>query len=209
MGTRDERIDAYVAKQADFARPILERVRKAYHRAHPDIVETMKWSMPHFELDGLVGHMAAFKAHVNLGFWRGAEIEDPTGLFSPRPRSRQSAAKVASLRETPTQAVLVKMIKQAIALNQADAGHAAADRNKVPAAKKKRVPPRVPSVLAEALAAHPQARATFDSFPPSAQRDYVEWITEAKREATRQKRLATTLEWLSEGKRRHWKYESC
>ena len=210
MGTRDTRIDAYIEKAAPFAQPILERVRAAYHKADPDIVETMKWSMPHFEHAGLVGGMAAFKAHVNLGFWRGAELEDPTGLFSPRPNSKQSSAKVATLKDTPTQAQLVKMIKQAVKLNEAGGGCATPASAKKKAKKKaKRAAPKMPPVLKAALAKHPKAKATFDGFPPSAKRDYIEWITEAKREATRDKRLTTTIEWLSEGKRRHWKYQDC
>ena len=195
----DPRIDAYIAKSAPFAQAILEKVRARVHAVLPDVEETMKWSMPAYTLDGKIIVMTpAFKAHAALNFWRGQEIGDG--------RSKADAmgqfGKLASVDELPSDAELDSLIREAAAL----AKTAPAPR------KPKHEPKPAPQLhpeFAAALAKAPQAQATLDAFPPSAQRDYFEWITEAKQDATRQKRIATAVEWLGEGKRRHWKYQNC
>jgi uncharacterized protein YdeI (YjbR/CyaY-like superfamily) len=197
--TRDPRVDAYIAKAQPLARPILEHVRERVHAVVPAIEEAIKWSMPAYMLDGkIVLITAAFKAHVALNFWRGQELRgasadaDAMGQFG----------KIASLDELPRDAELDQLIRQAAEL----ATSAPAPR------KVKHAPKPVPELhpeFAAALAKAPEAKAALDSFPPSAQRDYFEWIAEAKQDATRQKRIATAIEWLGEGKRRHWKYQNC
>jgi hypothetical protein len=203
MPTTDPRIDAYIAKAPEFARPILERVRKGFHKGCPKLVETIKWGSPHFEHEGLLGGMAAFKRHVSFHLWRGKDLEDPEGLFAGVGDTEMCAAKVGSVKETPTQAVLAGYVRRAARFNEA----LGASKGAKKAAR--RPAPKMPADLAAALKGNAKARATFEGFPPSAKRDYVEWITGAKREATRAKRLATTLEWLAEGKRRNWRYERC
>jgi len=197
--SRDPRIDAYIAKAQPFARPILERVRERVHAVLPETEETVKWSMPAYTLGGkIVLITAAFKAHAALNFWRGQELRgdasnaDAMGQFG----------KVASLDDLPPDAELDRLIREAAEL----AKHAPAPR------KAKHAPKPLPELHPEfgaALDRTPKAKATFDAFPPSCRREYLEWIGEAKQDATRQKRIATALEWLSEGKRRNWKYESC
>ncbi len=197
--TRDPRIDAYIAKAQPFARPILEHVRERVHAVVSGVEEAIKWSMPAYTIDGkIVLITAAFKAHVALNFWRGQELRgdsanaDAMGQFG----------KIASLDQLPRDAELDRLIRQA-----ADLAKAAPAPRKV-----KHAPKPVPELhpeFAAALAKAPQAKAALDSFPPSAQRDYFEWIVEAKQDATRQKRIATAIEWLGEGKRRHWKYQNC
>jgi uncharacterized protein YdeI (YjbR/CyaY-like superfamily) len=197
--TRDPRIDAYIAKAQPFARPILEHVRERVHAVVSGVEEAIKWSMPAYTIDGkIVLITAAFKAHVALNFWRGQELRgdsanaDAMGQFG----------KIASLDQLPRDAELDRLIRQA-----ADLAKAAPAPRKV-----KHAPKPVPELhpeFATALAKAPQAKAALDSFPPSAQRDYFEWIVEAKQDATRQKRIATAIEWLGEGKRRHWKYQNC
>jgi len=197
--SRDLRIDAYIAKAQPFARPILEHVRTRVHAVLPDVEEAIKWSMPAYTLGGkIVLITAAFKAHMALNFWRGQELRgdsanaDAMGQFG----------KIASLEELPLDAELDRMIGEAAEL----AKNAPAPR------KAKHTPKPAPELhreFAAALAKAPKAKAVLDDFPPSAQRDYFEWIAEAKQDATRQKRIATAVEWLSEGKRRHWKYENC
>ena len=196
--SRDPRIEAYIGKAQPFARPILEKVRERVHAVVPDIDEAMKWSMPAYTLGGkIVLITAAFKAHLALNFWRGQELrgeqanDDAMGQFG----------KIRSIGELPPDAELDRLIREAAEL----AKNAPAPR------KTKHAPKPVPELhpeFAAALEKSPEAKAALDGFPPSAQRDYFEWISEAKQDATRQKRIATAVEWLSEGKRRHWKYES-
>jgi uncharacterized protein YdeI (YjbR/CyaY-like superfamily) len=195
--SRDPRIDAYIAKAQPFARPILEKVRARVHAVLPQAEETVKWSMPAYTLSGkIVLITAAFKAHMALNFWRGQELRgdsanaDAMGQFG----------KIKSLDELPDDAELDRLIREAAEL----AKGAPAPR------KTKHAPKPAPELhpeFAAALAKAPKAKAALEGFPPSAQRDYFEWIAEAKQDATRQKRIATAVEWLGEGKRRHWQYQ--
>ena len=197
--SRDPRIDAYVAKAQPFSQPILEHVRTRVHAVLPDVEETVKWSMPAYTLGGkIVLITAAFKAHLALNFWRGQELRgdganaDAMGQFG----------KIKSLADLPPDKEFDRLIREAADL----AKSAPAPR------KTKHAPKPAPELhpeFAAALAKAPEAKAVLDSFPPSAQRDYVEWIADAKQDATRQKRIATAIEWLGEGKRRHWKYQNC
>ena len=197
--SRDPRIDAYIAKAQPFARPILEKLRERVHAVLPEAEETIKWSMPAYTLGGkIVLITAAFKAHTALNFWRGQELRgdsanaDAMGQFG----------KIASVDELPGDAELGRLIREA-----AELAKSAPAPRKVKHAPKP--PPQLHPEFAAALGKAPKAKAILDSFPPSAQRDYFEWIAEAKQDATRQKRIATAIGWLDEGKRRHWKYESC
>jgi uncharacterized protein YdeI (YjbR/CyaY-like superfamily) len=198
--TIDPRIDAYIARQADFARPILEHVRAAVHEACPGVEETMKWSMPTFVYGGgILCGMAAFKQHASFGYWKHALV---VGEGEPRD-GMGSYGKLTSVKELPPKKTLLAHIKRAMQLNL--------DNVKSPAQRKAapKPPPEAPADLVAALKKNAQARKAFEAFPPSAQRDYVEWIVEAKREETRAKRLAQAVEWMAEGKRRNWKYENC
>jgi uncharacterized protein YdeI (YjbR/CyaY-like superfamily) len=197
--SRDPRVDDYISRQADFARPILEHVRATVHSVCPQAEETLKWSMPAFLYKGkMLCSVAAFKAHAAFGFWRSSEVlgegaaEDAMGQFG----------KLKSVDDLPKPDVLCALIMKAMAV--IDAG---------PAAPKPKKPPKpelpTPDDLRAAMAKAPAAAATFDAFPPSCRREYVEWVTEAKRPETREKRIAQTVEWLAEGKRRNWKYENC
>jgi uncharacterized protein YdeI (YjbR/CyaY-like superfamily) len=197
--TRDPRIDAYVAKQADFARPILEHLRAAIHRACPEVEETLKWSMPHFQYrEQMMAGMAAFKAHATFGFWRGKEVLGETGAER---EAMGQFGRLTSLDDLPAPEVLDGLIRKAMALNEA---------GRKPKPKPAPKPPaETPDDLRQALDSNPAARSTFDEFPPSARRDYVDWVVEAKRPETRAKRIAQAVEWIAEGKRRNWKYEAC
>ena len=190
-------VDGYIAKAAPFAPPILEAIRKAYHRAHPEIVEVIKWGVPHFDYKGPLGNMAAFKQHVGYGFWKSKLMDDPHGILVAGERA-MGGMKVRGITELPSEKVLVSYIRQAIRLNEAGV--------KVARPKRDDAPVGVPEDLAAALSRSAAARTTFEAFPPGRRREYVEWIVEAKQEATRQKRLATAIEWLAEGKPRNWKY---
>ena len=195
MGERDPRIDGYIAKAAPFARPILEHLRELVHRGCPEVVETMKWSTPAFDYRGPLCSMAAFKARATFGFWRGALVVPSATSMAPM----SQFGRLTSLADLPPDQELLSLIRKAAALNEA--GVKAPPR---PARVKQ--PIAMPADLAAALKKNARARATFEGFSPSHRREYLAWITEAKGEATRRRRLATTIEWLSEGKPRNWKY---
>jgi uncharacterized protein YdeI (YjbR/CyaY-like superfamily) len=201
MGKRDARIDAYIEKAADFAKPILVHLRNVVHEACPDVEETMKWSFPHFQYKGMLCSMASFKEHCAFGFWKGSLIvEKGGGEFD---KAMGQFGRIATLSDLPSKEVLSGYIKEAMRLNESGI--------KSPARSKPRTPRDlvVPDDLANALAANNEARATFEKFSPSHKREYVDWITEAKTEATRTRRLATAIEWMEEGKPRNWKYMNC
>ncbi|HXH52133.1 MAG TPA: YdeI/OmpD-associated family protein [Sphingomicrobium sp.] len=197
--SRDPRIDAYIDRAQPFARPILAHVRERVHAACPQAEETLKWSAPSFTLDGkILLMMAAFKHHAALNFWRGQELRgsaaeaDGMGQFG----------KLTSLDDLPPDEELDALIRKAAELTKS-----------APAPRKTKHAPKPPAELhpefAAALDRAPRAKATLEAFPPSCRREYLDWIAEAKRDSTRQKRIATAIEWLGEGKRRNWKYERC
>jgi uncharacterized protein YdeI (YjbR/CyaY-like superfamily) len=198
MPATDPRVDAYIAKARPFAQPILKRIRKAVHAGCPGVVETIKWSMPAFDYKGPLAGMAAFKGHCTLGFWKAS-------LMKSVPAERRGQAmgqfgRFESIEDVPAEAALVKMVKEAAALNDAGAKVARAPKAPKPA-------PKAPPDLLAALKKHKKALAAWQAFPPSHQREYVEWITEAKTDATRARRLETAVAWIAEGKGRNWKYE--
>jgi uncharacterized protein YdeI (YjbR/CyaY-like superfamily) len=199
MATKDPRIDAYIAKSADFAKPILKHLRKAVHAGCPQVEETIKWSMPHFDHKGMMCGMAAFKAHCAFGFWKSDLILGPGE--TKEKSGMGSFGCIKSLADLPNEKTLIGYVKKAAALNEA--GIKAPGRTQ----PKKRAPIPVPDYFAAALKKNTKARKTFESFPPSHRREYLEWITEAKREETRNGRMTTSIKWLSEGKARNWKYQ--
>jgi uncharacterized protein YdeI (YjbR/CyaY-like superfamily) len=196
----DHRVDAYILQAPPFAQPILEYLRDLVHEACPEVEEGIKWSMPFFSHNGSpMCQMAAFKQHCAFGFWRHKEV---TG--SDRADGMGQFGKLTSLKDLPAKKTLIALIRKAKALNESSVRVSRSKAAPKPAAT---LPDDVAALLA--MKKHAAARKTYEGFPPSAQRDYVEWITDAKTDATRQKRIASTLEWLAEGKRRNWKYESC
>lgn len=200
----DPRIDAYIAEAAEFARPILQHLRRLVHQGCPDIEETMKWSHPCFQHAGkILCNFASFKAHCSFGFWHqdmavvtardGFKTEDAMGQFG----------RITRRADLPDDKTLLGYITQAANLNESEKPA----RPKRPTRPKAEL--KVPPDLAALLRKNSKAAAAFENFSPSHRREYLEWITEAKREETRQKRLTTTIEWLTEGKKRNWKYEDC
>ena len=195
----DPRVDDYIARQADFARPILAQLREAVHAACPDCAETLKWGMPTFMYEGgILASMAAFKAHATFGFWRGSLV---VGDTAEQKGAMGQFGRLESVEDLPPRDVLEALVRKAMAL--ADAGV------KPARGRQKKPPAEVPDDLRAALDGNAKAAATFEAFPPSCRREYVDWVTEAKREETRARRVAQAVEWMAEGKRRNWKYESC
>ncbi len=201
MGKTDKRIDSYIAKSADFARPILTHLRKLAHQACPDMQETIKWSFPHFEYQGVVCSMAAFKQHCAFGFWKASLLQDfEKKLLTKGETAMGHFGRITSLNDLPPDKQILKYIREACRLNEQGLKIV----KPKPVAKKALI---VPTYFKKELAKHPKARKVFDAFSYSHKKDYVEWITEAKAEATRQKRMSTAIEWLLQGKSRNWKYE--
>jgi uncharacterized protein YdeI (YjbR/CyaY-like superfamily) len=196
MGKKDPRIDAYIEKSAPFAKPILKFLRKVVHAGCPQVEETIKWQSPHFDYKGPMCGMAAFKEHCAFGFWKASLIlgskasDNGMGQFG----------RITSLADLPDEKTLVGYVRKAAELNVA--GIKAPGRSN----PQKRPALPLPDYLAAALNKNAKAKKTFENFSPSHRREYIEWLTEAKREETRQQRLEMTLQWLAEGKPRNWKY---
>jgi uncharacterized protein YdeI (YjbR/CyaY-like superfamily) len=200
MPTTDPRIDTYIAKSPDFAKPILVYLRQVAHSACPTVEETMKWSSPHFMYEGMLCGMSSFKAHCAFGFWKGSLILDGNGRNA---EAMGQFGRITSVSDLPPKKALTGYIKKAMELNE----KGIKSPNRAKRAPKPEV--KVPKDVATALGKNKKARATFDKFSPSHRREYVEWITEAKTEATRQRRLETAIGWMAEGKSRNWKYINC
>ncbi len=198
MGKKDPRVDAYIAKSPDISRPILKHIRKLMHQADPQVEETLKWRIPTFTHDGIVCCMAAFKQHCALSFWKGKLILDSKG------RRVDSAmgnfGRIQSLKDLPSDTKLLSYIRKAVTLNQS--------RAKLPGrAKRKATPLRAPAYLTAALRVRPKALATFKALSASHRNEYIVWISSAKQETTRARRLRTAVTWLAAGKNINWRYE--
>lgn len=196
---RDPRIDAYIGRQARFARPILEHLREAVHAACPEAEESIKWGMPHFLYKGrILAGMAAFKAHATFGFWRGGRV---VGEEERQEGAMGQFGRLTSIEDLPKPEALAKLIETAMAMSEAGP--------EPRPAKAAKPAPEVPEDLKAALSANEAAAAAFESFSPSGRREYVEWVAEAKRPETRARRIAQAVEWIADGKKRNWKYENC
>ena len=194
MGKRDPRVDAYIGKAPDFARPILIHVRSLVHAVVPDVEETMKWSVPHFDYKGVLCGMASFKQHCNLIMWKGALIPGGDGRDA-----KGQFRNITSLSDLPPDKTMKALLRKAAELNE--------EGVKTPRTAKPKKPLTVPAELKRALRKNKKAAAAFQKFPPSHKREYAEWISEAKGADTRQRRVETAVEWIAEGKSRNWKYE--
>jgi uncharacterized protein YdeI (YjbR/CyaY-like superfamily) len=199
MGKRDPRIDDYIAKAAEYSKPILAHLRELIHAGCPDVEETVKWRNPSFMYKGLLCGIAAFKQYCVIGFWKDAILFDRK---NPNANPCAIPDRITNVGDLPSDKVMLAYIKEAARLN--------AEGIKIPKAKSK--PKKdlvVPNDLLSALKKNEKAQSTFEQFSYSHKKEYVEWITQAKREETRTHRLATAVAWMAEGKARNWKYERC
>ncbi len=203
MVKQEPKVDAYIEKANDFAKPILNHLRKLIHKACPEVEETIKWGMPNFGYTGtMMCNMAAFKAHCAFGFWKGKIMKDPHGIITDVGNTGMgSFGKITSLHDLPEDQIIIDYIKEAMVLNEKGIK---VPKKPTEKAKKELV---TPDYLSEALKRSKKARETWDGFSYSHHKEYIEWLTEAKTEATRLKRLDKTIELLEEGKQRHWKYQ--
>jgi uncharacterized protein YdeI (YjbR/CyaY-like superfamily) len=200
MGTEDKRVDAYIAKSQPFAQPILKHLRTLMHAHCPDVTETVKWSMPHFDYKGSIfANMASFKQHCAFGFWLG----DLLKVETKNEKAMGDFGRIVSLDGLPSDKEIARLIKTAMKLHDSGA--------KLPARAKPKesAPLEIPAPFMAALKKNKKALATFEAFPPSHKKEYVQWVVEAKAEDTKARRLAQAIEWMAEGKSRNWKYEKC
>lgn len=191
MPKKDPRVDAYIARSADFAKPILHRFRRLVHAACPQVEESMKWNSPFFLHRGILAAMPAFKQHCALIFWKGRFFLG---------KERQKLRRLKSMADLPADNILRGYLKKAVELNEAGV-------KATPRPKSKAKAPSVPDYFMAALGKNKKALAAFENYSPSHKREYVQWVTEAKRDETRARRLATTIKWLAQGKSRNWKYQ--
>lgn len=199
---KDPRVDAYIAKAAPFAQPILRHLRKLVHTACPDVTEDIKWSMPSFIYNGkILCGTAAFKAHATFGFWHRGMTELLEKKLGKAGEAMGLLGKITSLDDLPSDKELIGYIKTAVSLH--DSGAATRPKPKPRAALPE------PADLKDALKRSKKAAAAWADFSPSCRREYIEWITEAKRPETREQRVLTTIKWTTEGKQRNWKYQNC
>ncbi|MEO6004356.1 MAG: YdeI/OmpD-associated family protein [Opitutus sp.] len=199
MATKDARVDTYIEEAAEFARPILKHLRKLIHQGCPEAVETIKWSAPFFDYHGILCGLVAFKAHCSLFFWRDIDVS----VWLPKTNTAGAGmgqfGKLTSLADLPNDEVILRCVRAAV--EQRDSPKSKPKRAR-PVAKE----PVVPTDLKQALTKNAKASETFRKFAPSHRREYIDWITDAKRPETRSRRLQTTIEWLTEGKSQNWRY---
>jgi len=205
MAAKDKKIDAYIAKSADFAKPILNHIRKLVHKTCPEVEEKMKWSFPHFDYKGeMMCSMAAFKEHMAFGFWKAALMKDPVLAETARSEVAMGhLGRITSLKDLPSDKKIAAWIKEAMKLNEQ--GIKLPPRAKPTETEKKKL--EIPDYFLKAVKKNKAAWKTFENFPYSHRKEYVMWVTEAKTEETRNRRLETAVEWMAEGKHQGWKYE--
>lgn len=198
---KNKQVDAYIAKSADFAQPILHHLRELVHQACPDVSEVIKWGFPNFDYKGVMCNMAAFKQHCAFGFWKASLINDPKGLLKPTDKgSMGNFDRITALKDLPSDKILINFIQQAKALNE----HGVKRVVKTTPRGSKTI--ETPDYFAKVLKKNKAAEKVFENFPYSHRKEYIEWFEEAKTEETRVKRMTQAIEWLTEGKSRNWKY---
>ena len=199
----DRRVDAYIENSPEFAQPILIKLRELVHLACPEVIETIKWGAPAYEYKGILAIMASTKRHAVFNLWKGELIPEVKELYSEKfSMAMGTFGKITSIDDLPPDDKVIGWIKQAMELNERGV--------KLPQRSRSEPKPEVdvPDDLIAALGQNERARATFEGFSAARRREYVDWITEAKTDATRQRRLSQAVDWMAEGKHRNWKYES-
>lgn len=199
---KDRRIDDYISKSEEFAKPILRYIRDIVHKACPEVTETMKWGMPHFDYKGMMCGIASFKQHCTFGFWKASLMKDKYKVFVKGENSGMgNFGKVKDIQDLPSAKIIIEYIKEAMKLND---DNVAVSKELKENVRKELV---IPEYFLKVLKKNEVALKTFMDFSYSHKKEYLEWITEAKKEETREKRIYAAIKWLSEGKGRNWKYE--
>lgn len=198
----DSPVDIYIANAPEYAKPILLHLLELVYTACPDVTETIKWGIPHFEYKGVICGMAAFKNHCAFTFWKAPLMKDPLGILDVnREKGMGHLGRITCLEDLPAGDIMISYIREAVELNEKNI------RLPKKSAQEKSKELDIPAYITEALKSNRKAQEAFEKFSYSHKKEYVEWIREAKTEATRDKRIHTMLEWLEEGKSRQWKYQ--
>jgi uncharacterized protein YdeI (YjbR/CyaY-like superfamily) len=199
---KSKQVDAYIAKSADFAKPILSHLRELIHKSCPEVQEVIKWGFPNFDYKGVMCNMAAFKQHCSFGFWKASMMNDPKKVLQSTDKGGMgNFDRITSLKDLPSDKVLTDFIKQAMELNEQGVKRAV----KVTLKGSKTI--ETPDYFAKALKKNKIAEEIFENFAYSHRKEYIQWFEEAKTDETRNKRISQAIEWISEGKGRNWKYE--
>lgn len=199
---KSKQVDAYIAKSADFAKPILSHLRELIHKSCPEVQEVIKWGFPNFDYKGVMCNMAAFKQHCSFGFWKASMMNDPKKVLQSSDKGGMgNFDRITALKDLPSDKVLTGFIKQAMELNEQGVKRAV----KVTPKGSKTI--ETPDYFAKALKKNKIAEEIFENFAYSHRKKYIQWFEEAKTDETRNKRIAQAIEWISVGKGRNWKYE--
>lgn len=200
MPDSDPQVDEYIASMADFAKPVLTKIRNLIRLRHSELEETIKWNFPNYTLNGkIVCYMAGFKHHCAFGFRGAANLDSSVKVETITRTAMGNLGKITSVEDLPSDSELSRMIDSAVA-------EIIENREKKSSTVKRIKKVIVPADLMKALTANAVAQATFKALSNSGKKDYVEWITQAKTQKTRSKRLLQAIEWMNEGKDRNWKY---
>jgi uncharacterized protein YdeI (YjbR/CyaY-like superfamily) len=201
MATFNKQVDGYIAKSADFAKPILEHLRKIIHDTCPEVEEVMKWGIPHFDYKGdMMCILAAYKNHCSFSLYKAELMSDPKIKESVKAGQKMGYMdKIKTLSDLPAKKTLVAYIKEAMALNEKGI-------KKEKPVKEKSPETEVPDYFLAKLSKNPAAKKVFESKSASFRKEYSKWIIDAKTEETRDKRIEQSLEWIAEGKGRFWQY---
>lgn len=192
----------YIEKAAPFAQPVLHYLRSLIHKTCPQIEECIKWGFPHFTYKNeIVCSFAAFKQHCAFTFWRAGVITSLAEIAINNEGMGQ-LGKIKSKLDLPNENQLVNCIIEAIQLIEKGVKPAKS------AKQKNNEPIILPAYFSSLLAEFPTAKEKFLSMSNSHQKEYVEWITEAKTETTRNTRMQTCIKWVLEGKGRNWQYQT-
>lgn len=201
MAQLNSKVDEYIAKSEGFAKPILEYLRQIIHETCPDAAEDIKWGTPHYSYKG--DHLcmiAGFKNHYSFSLYKAEFMKDKEIAESVKAGKKFGYMdKLKSVSELPSKEVLVSFLKEAMTINENGI------KKEKPISDKPKVI-ETPDYLTEALNANKQAKEVWESKSDSYRKDYLVWIIDAKTDATRQKRIEQSLEWIAEGKGRFWQY---
>jgi uncharacterized protein YdeI (YjbR/CyaY-like superfamily) len=204
MGTKIKAVDDYIRQAQPFAQPVLTYARELVHTACPEVVEVIKWGFPNFEYKGPLCSMAAFKAHCGFTFNKASLMKDPHQVFNPVGKTAMgSLGKLTSIADLPSKKIIIQYLHEAMAINEKGT-----KIPKIKASGEHLHKIEIPEDFLKALAKNKKAKTVFDAFSPSHVKEYVNWITEAKREETRKKRIETAVEWIADKKGKNWKYET-
>lgn len=195
-------VDNFILKAQPFAHPILNHIRALVHHTCPEAEEKIKWGMPFFDYKGeMMCHMAAFKHHCAIGFWKASLMKDKALMQHASSESSMGhIGKITCLDDLPSDKKIIAWIKEAMKLNEDGI-----KVNKVKSTKDEAI--EAPAYFLKELKQNKEALKTFNAFTYSCKKEYIVWITDAKTETTREKRMSQAIEWMAEGKKRMWKYE--